>query len=289
MKELKLYEVLQRASIFLEEYGREKQVAEILLQHYLNVSRTQFYAMMREPLSQEVIHSFYKDIETHCKTGKPVQHMTGKEKFYGRSFTVNEHVLIPRPETEELVQHVLVFIRKNFANQSVSIVDIGTGSGVIAITLALELPKATIYATDISKKAIQVARKNAKNLHADVHFMEGDFLQPVLKHNMHPQIIVSNPPYIDVNEKSEIVDTVIDFDPHIALFADEQGLAAYKKIVNETKKLTELPSLIAFEIGHTQGSAVRSIVKRAYPFADVKIIQDLNGKDRVVLVHLKAK
>lgn len=287
MKESKLYEVLQRASIFLEEHGREKKVAEILLQHHLQVTRTQFYAMMRDVIPQEVIDLFFKDIVAHSVTGKPVQHMTGKEMFYGRTFFINEHVLIPRPETEELVEYVLTFIRKNFPSQPLSIVDVGTGSGVIAITLALELPEVTVYATDISQTALQVAKKNARNLNARVHFMTGDFLQPILKNTIQPQMIVSNPPYISESEKGEMDDIVLNFDPHIALFADEQGLSAYKKIVNQTKKLTAPPALIAFEIGHTQGKSIHSIVKTAYPHANVKIKQDINGKDRMVFAHLK--
>src|SRR5690625_4969925 len=149
---LKQYEVLKRASLFLQQNNCEEHVAELLLQHFLQLPRAQFYANMQQRISSEVVNKFRKAVKEHVTTRIPIQHLTGYEHFYGRKFHVNEHVLIPRPETEELVERVIFEVGAKPA----SIVDLGTGSGVISITLALELEQATIYATDISKKALHV-------------------------------------------------------------------------------------------------------------------------------------
>src|SRR5699024_1052189 len=127
------------------------------------------YMMMRDPVPPAVMTAFEVNLETHALPGGPVQHLMGYETFYGRDFQVNEHVLIPRPETEEIIEHIVKTTGQQ-SNESLTIADIGTGSGIIAITLALELPQATVYATDISEEALSVARKNAANLHAGINF-----------------------------------------------------------------------------------------------------------------------
>src|SRR5699024_5569429 len=130
------------------------------------------------------------DIKAHVETGVPVQHLIGSEMFYGRNFLVNEDVLIPRPETEELVQQVIEATQKHPQDHPLTIVDIGTGSGVIAITLALEIAHAQIHATDISKGALQVAKKNAEQLHASIDFLHGDYLQPIVDKGIEADVIV---------------------------------------------------------------------------------------------------
>lgn len=274
----KQYEVLKWASLFLEKHNREPNVAEILLMHYLNVSRSRFYMMMRDPIPANTLASFEAAILEHVEAGIPVQHLTGYEMFYGRKFQVNKNVLIPRPETEELVQHVI----ETVGQQPVNIVDVGTGSGIIAITLALELPQVTVYATDISKTALLIAKKNAEQLQANITFLEGDFLQPVIDADIHADVIVSNPPYIARSEEVLLSDTVKNFDPALALFADDNGLAAYRRIIEQSKQVIRTHAMFAFEIGYTQGEAVCSLIKHTYRASETKIIQDINKKDRIV-------
>lgn len=285
MAETKQYEVLKRASLFLEKHHRESKVAELLLIHHLNVPRSKFFMNMQEPVPKEVQDAFYKDICQHAETGIPVQHMIGYEEFYGRRFSVDKHVLIPRPETEELVWHVIDHVKK-INSRPVQIVDVGTGSGVIAITLALEIDDAEVIATDISNEALQIAEKNNKNLNAQVHFMQGNFLASLIDNNMQADIIVSNPPYIAEAERDELSDTVKNFDPDLALFADHDGLAAYEEIVAQAKSVLKTGGILAFEIGHTQGEAVKMLIKESFPQAAVDILQDMNGKDRIVLGKL---
>lgn len=285
---LKQFEVLRWASLFLEEHARETRVAEILLQHHLQVTRSQFFMLMQEPVPSAIVDLFQADIERHAKTGIPVQHLTGYETFYGREFTVNKHVLIPRPETEELVQHVIQ-LAKNSDREQLTIIDIGTGSGVIAITLALELPNATIYATDISEEALAVAKSNAEKQQANVHFLQGDFLQPAINETIQADIIVSNPPYIAKADAPSISDTVKNFDPELALFAEDNGLAAYQKIIRQAPDVINGSALLAFEIGHEQGEALHALIHQTFPSSTVTTIQDINKKDRIVsAVILKA-
>lgn len=281
----KQYEVLKWASLFLEEHRREPRVGEILLQHHLGLSRTEFFMNMRETIPNDVYEAFRMDLEKHATTGIPLQHLTGYEEFFGRRFTVNEHVLIPRPETEELVQLVL-----NEANhlqeKSLRIADVGTGSGIIAITLALELHGTEVYATDISDNALAVAKGNAEKLGADVQFFQGDFLEPIICENLTVDILVSNPPYIAESEREDLSDTVKNFDPDIALFADEQGLAAYRKIIHQAGTVLSPGGLIAFEIGYTQGDAVKKLILEKFPTSKVDIHQDINKKDRIITAKL---
>lgn len=281
----KQYEVLNRASLFLEKNKCEPRIAEMLLMHHLDMSRAHFYAQMQELIPPVIIDAFQSDIKAHVKTGIPVQHLLGYEYFYGRKFHVNKHVLIPRPETEELIHHVLKVV-KQIDTTPIHIVDVGTGSGVIAVTLALEIPNATILATDISKQAIAVAKENAKRLKANVQFFQGDFLQPIIAENKQVNIVISNPPYIAKAKEALLSRTVKDFDPALALFADDDGLAAYKKITDEAQYVLTNNGVLAFEIGHQQGPAVKKIITGCFPSSESLIIQDINKKDRIVLAKL---
>ncbi|MFZ3578599.1 peptide chain release factor N(5)-glutamine methyltransferase [Virgibacillus sp. DJP39] len=274
-KTINQYEVLQWASLFLLKHNREENVGQLLLQHYLQVSRSTFFANMRENIADEVVDKFKQSIILHAETGIPIQHITGVETFYGRDFQVNKDVLIPRPETEELIEHIVT----TAGDKGQTIVDVGTGSGIIAITLALELPNSNVYATDISPQALKVARQNAENLKANVTFLQGDFLQPLNDCSFTPDLIVSNPPYIAKADEQTLSDTVKMFDPHLALFADDNGLAAYKNIIDSIQPGEKS---IIFEIGHLQGQAVTQLLKDKYPKAEVLIIKDINGHDRIV-------
>src|SRR5699024_5784596 len=153
-------------------------------------------------------------------------------------------------------------------------VDVGTGSGVIAVTLALELSNVVVYATDISEEALTIARKNADKLNANVHFLQGDFLQPLIERQINPNIVVSNPPYIKRSDENTLSDTVRDYDPHIALFANDKGLAAYKQIMENTLHINRNLEKIYFEIGFDQAYDIEAIVTSTYQTSNVNTIQD---------------
>lgn len=278
----KQYEVLQWAFSFLHQHHREERVAEWLLQHHLNVPASVFYMNMQEKVPKDMLKKFKADVTAHALTGVPVQHLLGYANFYGRNFHVNQDVLIPRFETEELVQHVIHLVQNQFPDEPVTIVDIGTGSGVIAVSLSLELPHTTVYATDISEKALDIARENAAHLGASVQFLQGDFMKPLYDQDISPHIVVSNPPYINKADYDTLEDTVKEFDPHLALFAEEEGLFAYKKIVEQISARKKQPSHLCFEIGYDQAHAVTAIVKNKFPHSTVETIQDMNGKNRII-------
>lgn len=279
----KQYEVLNWASLFLEKYQRETRVAELLLQHHLGVTRTKFYTTMQDIVPANVLSVFEDDLFQHATTGVPIQHLIGTESFFGRDFLVNQDVLIPRPETEELVLQVINHAKERIKNTPPTIVDVGTGSGVIAVTLALEIPGATVYATDISDEALVVAKQNAMVHQADVIFLQGNYLQPVREVQLQVDLIVSNPPYISETEKKNLADTVIDFDPALALFAEENGLAAYKEIISQLPNDLTESGAVFFEIGYQQGEVVCELLKERFPNSEPVIVKDINKNDRIVI------
>lgn len=284
-----VHEALRWASLFLQKHSREEKVAEILMQYHVGMDKSRLLASLREPLEPKQKRSFIRDVEKHAKTGIPVQHLTGKEMFYGREFYVDKHVLIPRPETEELVEGVLAEIRKRKSEVPLRLVDLGTGSGIIAITLKLEHPDLEVVASDISEEALSVARKNATRLDAEVEFCQGDFLQPFIDKEKKFDLIVSNPPYIAEKERESLSGTVKNFDPGLALFAEDEGLAAYRKILEQTKKTANPGALAAFEIGENQGHQVKGIVEEFFPDASAAVKKDINGKERMVFARLSTE
>ncbi len=279
-----IFEARRWASLFLENHNREANVGMLLLQHHLEMSRSQLLAESRLELEETTWDAFKKDVERHAETGIPVQHLIGTEEFFGRTFNVNEHVLIPRPETEELVLGVINRLKRK--ERPLSGVDLGTGSGIIAITLALEVEDLTLQATDLSSDALNVAKSNANQLGADVQFSQGDFLEPIIAKQEKMDLIVSNPPYIPERDRTSLEDVVEKYDPDMALFAEDEGLAAYKKIMEQVPQVANEDALLAFEIGHDQGGVVSDIIKQTYPQSQPEIVQDINGKDRMIFTWL---
>lgn len=206
--------------------------------------------------------------------GRSVQYIVGNVDFYGIILKVNEDVLIPRFETEELVSKVIQYA-VNFKNPS--IVDIGTGSGAIAITLKKKLTS-SVTATDISKKALNVAKENALENNASINFKEGNLLEPLTEKY---DIVVSNPPYIAYDE--EIMDVVKNNEPHLALYAPNNGIYYYEEILKNIKKYLNDKYLIAFEIGESQGKKIQELSKK-YLDNEAIIEKDLSGRDRFAFI-----
>ena len=275
-----IYEALNRASSFLEENNREKEVARYILQFVLGKNYSELMMAMYEEISTDSFNTFWSYVEEHA-TGRPYQYIIGQETFYDREFLVNESVLIPRPETEELIEEVRKRVPLLFKDKSpLHIADIGTGSGAIAITIQKELPNANVTATDISENALQVAAGNAKRLSAIIDFKQGDLAEPISHEKW--DVVLSNPPYIAHSEAPSLSDTVMDYEPHLALFADEDGLLLYRKLSEQLPSLMNSTSLIGFEIGYEQGPAVAGMLQKAFPKGNVEVIQDINGKNRFV-------
>ena len=220
-----------------------------------------------------------EDAIKRLNDGEPVQYIVGNVDFYGYILKVNKNVLIPRRETEELVEEV---IKRSQAFLNPTIIDIGTGSGAIAISLSKEL-NTHIYASDISKKALEVAKENAKSNNADITLLEGDMLKPYIQNNIKVDIIVSNPPYIKENEQIENI--VKNNEPGIALYAKNNGLEFYESILKDAKKVLKNKFLIAFEIGYTQGEDIKNLAFKYLGNVKVEIKRDLSFKDRMLFVY----
>ncbi len=223
---------------------------------------------------------YFNDIIQRINRHEPIQYVLGKAEFYGRGFAVDGSVLIPRPETELLIRAVLK--EKKF---SPTILDIGTGSGCIAITLAVEIPSSEVYAIDISKEALTVAQQNAKNLKAKVNFSKFDILaNEKLEHRF--DIIVSNPPYIAEREKKEMNSNVLDFEPPLALFVtDKDPLVFYKAIARRGKSLLKPGGKIFVEINELFGKELKQHFRNE-GYSNVSIEKDINNKDRILMAEL---
>lgn len=209
--------------------------------------------------------------------GEPVQYIVGNVDFYGYNFNINKDCLIPRFETEQLVEKTIDYINKLF-DKKIDIVDLGTGSGCIAITLKKELD-CNVTAVDISTNALKVARGNANKNNVLIDFIEGDMLKPL---NKKYDCIISNPPYISKDE--EIMDIVKNNEPHIALYAENDGLYYYEEILKNANKYLKDKYLIAFEIGSQQGNKIKEMANLYLHRPLVKIEKDLQGLDRFVFI-----
>lgn len=261
----------------LSARGFETSRADWLLEDISGMSRTQIAMNLNQDVPSNILDAYLNSRERMYE-GEPVQYIAGFTEFYGRKFKVNQHVLIPRPETEELVYQTLQMIQ----NKQVVVCDIGTGTGAIAITLKKERPDLSVIATDISEEALSIAKTNASTLEAPIEFLKGKSLEPLINENIKVDVLVSNPPYISNEEQKEMSDTVLNYEPHLALFAEDDGLAIYKDIILNLEHVMLDNGIVIFEIGHLQGELLKDFIENHLNVEDVKIIQDINQNNRMI-------
>ncbi|TDL95409.1 peptide chain release factor N(5)-glutamine methyltransferase [Macrococcus carouselicus] len=265
-------ELLRPACRQLRDAQLPENGAEWLLMDLAGLSKLDI--ILDESCVTEEMKLQYERAAAQLAAGMPLAHITGFQLFYDRKFIVTPAVLVPRPETEELVAAALEHAGGTAA-------DIGTGSGCIAITLALESDM-EVLAVDISSEALAVARQNALNLNADVRFIEGDLLEPLKCQNLKLDMLISNPPYIAEHEKKLMTASVLDYDPHLALFADDDGLALYKRMVQDLPAVMNKTGIVLFEIGHAQAEPLRDYITAMYPALTIHIEKDINQLDRIL-------
>ena len=274
---MKLAQILAEMEKQLEAVGEEAESLSFTFRSLRNLSFTQFVLKMQAEATEDDIE-LLKKIQSQLLVHKPAQYIIGNAEFHGHSFKVDERVLIPRPETEELVNLIL---SENPNTNNIKVLDVGTGSGAIALSLAIDRDNWQVTASDISSNALELAQGNAEVIDVAIDFVQSDCFQAITgKYD----IIVSNPPYISETDREEVGLNVLTSEPHLALFAVEDGYAVYRKIAeNAQKHLTE-KGKIYLEIGYKQGKYVKKLFESAFPKMRIRVLQDQFGKDRMVVV-----
>ena len=260
----------------------EKQLARpeelrYVFRYGRKLSYTDFILLLNTAITK-ADQAYLTEIFNRLSQDEPAQYIVGETEFYGLTLDVDARALIPRPETEELVA---VILAEN-ASDDLKVLDIGTGTGALALSLAKAQPTWQVLASDISPDALALAQQNAtKNAIANVGFTRSDVFSNV---SGNYDIIVSNPPYIADFEKVDMAKNVLDYEPHLALFAEDNGLAIYQKIAENDQSYLTDKGKIYLEIGHLQGQAVSQLFQHHFPDKRVSVLQDLAGKDRMITI-----
>lgn len=277
-------EILNQAVDKLRSAGidRPRTNAELLLGAVLNKSKVDLYLNKDRILTSAEIEKFSGYIKERI-SHRPLQYIVGTVEFFGLEFKVDKRVLIPRPETETLVE---VVIERLADRQNPKIVDLGTGSGAIAISLAANLENPFVYATDVSPDALELAKENASRnkVESQIEFLCGDLLEPIKKRNLEGQIdcVVSNPPYVNKDELESLPREVKDYEPIVALTSDKDGLLFHKKIIESSPNFLKKGGLLALETALGQAGKVADLIRHSKAFDSVEVRKDLGGIDRVV-------
>ena len=263
---------------------KEPEAIKLLMLELSGMNGANFLASFKDEINEELMEKYDKAIDQYIINNYPVQYILGYSYFYGYKMKVDERVLIPRRETEELVAYVLSMYDEMFEGRDVNICDIGTGSGNIIIALKAEEPHFNAYASDISEEALIVARENAVNNNVDVKFMCGNMVDPLKDLGVKFDIVVSNPPYIPEDEFVE--DIVKDNEPNIALFGGADGMFFYEEIFKNIKDLLKEKAFLAFEHSFSKKQAMIDLAKKYFKDAEIISIKDMQDKDRFTIVKI---
>jgi release factor glutamine methyltransferase len=263
---------LEQGAALLERAGIAvpRLTAEVLLGHAMRCERTWFFAHPEQELREVEWLHYGRYLDERLK-GKPTQYITKRQEFYGREFVVSRDVLIPRPETELLVESVLQLRPRGV------VIDVGTGSGIVAVTLAMELGRPVI-ATDLSHEACALARANAQRLGAAVEFVEGDLLRAFGDSVV--DVIVSNPPYVAVADRESLQREVRDWEPSLALFAGPEGLSVYERLIPEASRVLRPGGVLALEFGYRQAEPVSALIRG---WKNLRLFNDLADIPRALV------
>lgn len=270
-------QAILKACLLLRRQDKEESLAKFLLMYMLDETAEQFSNKLSEELSVEQENRYFDLINKNINEDTPLSHLVGFDYFYDRKFKVTKDVLSPRMETEELIYKVLEYIKKS-KKDSFRILDLCTGSGIIAITLKKEIVEkhTEIVASDISEKALSIAIENANNNNANITFIKSDLFDNI---SGKFDLIISNPPYISYKDKITIKDSVLNYDPHLALFAEEDGIYFYRKIIENAVQYLSKDGVIFFEIGYDQKEKILELGKNNNFITTV--YKDINDRDRI--------
>ncbi len=274
-------QILKQGAKLAKKNHLENEAFKLLVLEISNLRGADFLLSMDEEIPQEIENKILDGFDKLIQE-LPVQHIVGYSYFYGYKMIVNGDVLIPRCETEELVGYVLSYYDDVFQGKEVVVADIGTGSGNIAIALKCEEPQMTMYATDISADALKTAKQNAINNNAEITFLQGNMLDPIIEQGIKLDILVSNPPYIPDDEYVEPL--VKDNEPNVALFGGKDGMHFYEEIFKKANLVLKDKAIMGFEHSHTKKQEMIALATKYLPKAKVISIKDLSGKDRMTIV-----
>lgn len=254
--------------------------AEVLVFHVLHCDRAHLFAHPERELTPDE-QSQYEQLITRRAAGEPLQYLTGHQEFWKADFLVTPAVLIPRPETEHLIEAVLDLVHHFALGPRLKLIDVGTGSGAIAITLARELPQAEVHAVDLSPEALQIAHLNAERLHACVHFVQSDVLASMVR-DASFDFVVSNPPYVGRDDADKVQEVVKHYEPPMAVFAGDDGLDVIRRLIPQAWEALRPGGWLLIEIGYTQSEVVRALLGGWH---SVHTVADLAGIPRVIIAR----
>ncbi|MFH2011818.1 MAG: peptide chain release factor N(5)-glutamine methyltransferase [Pseudomonadota bacterium] len=286
-----ILQLLNRTSQYFNEKGIEnpRLDSEVLLAHSLKTSRLNLYLNYDKPVLKNELKEYRELIKRRIRR-EPLQYITGHQEFWSLNLKVNEGVLIPRPETEILVEEALkTFFQNEPFYQLINILELGTGSGAIAIALAKELRRVMIVATDISDVAVKTAKENA-SLHGveeNITFLQGSLFKPVSERTGAFSLVISNPPYIPIESFKDLQPEVRDFEPRVALNGGQEGLKFYRKILSQAGRYLAKDGWLMMELGEGQAEKVTRLIELTGEFSSSYIVKDFSGIERVVKAQKK--
>ena len=249
------------------------------LMDILNCDRAALILKEEEEVSEEVLDRFSEMLSEYIFDFKPIEYILGYTYFYGNKLYVNENTLIPRNETEEVVDEALKIIKKEGYN---SVLDVASGSGAIALSIKNVFPSLEVIGSDISDKALEVARRNATSLHLNIDFVETDLLDYFIENNLRFDLVISNPPYVSLDYV--LPNKIIEHEPKLALYAKENGLFYYRKILEDIGKVINKNGCLVFEIGYDQGESIKKLASEILTNYQIEVKKDLSNNDRVVII-----
>lgn len=270
--------LIENAKKKIDLNGLEHRAIYAFLGDILNADKTKLLMIKDELVEDNILERFSEMLADYIIDEIPVEYVLGYTYFYGNKIKVNDNVLIPRDETEELVEKAIGCIKEGD-----KVLDLCTGSGAIAVSLKKEIKNIEVTASDISSKALSVARENAKDNNCDIEFVEGDLIYPFIMSNKKFDVIVSNPPYVS---KDYQINNFVKHEPSIALFAENDGLENYEIIIKNLEKVLNRDGYILFEIGYNQKEAIIDICKKYLNNYEVNAYKDISGNDRMVVIKL---
>lgn len=265
-------------------YGKSKvhsDLAKMLLADLMNVNALELLTILDQEVPEEVINT-YKYRVNELQKGRPIQYIIGNVNFCGNILEINENVLIPRFETEQLVYNTIEKIKQLWPNENISLIDLGTGSGAIGLSIKKKLPNINITLLDISSDALEIAKQNARKLNLEANFLLNNMLNDI---NDEFDVIISNPPYIGINE--EIEEIVKNNEPHLALYGGLDGLDYYKQIFSQVRNNIKEKFLIAFEIGDMQKNAIFQLAEKYLENYNIECLKDFSNRDRMIFIWNK--